>query len=249
MYPLVTCCVCLMPLLTLGFFSVFFIYALPFHSVGFGVYVGGNRRGPLYVHYLFVYLVSGGRLLILLSETLKRQIFLPLFPRHFCGFFWLCVFHTCGHSLMCLSRTFSFLSSCLVIFFFFFSFPSVGWLSCVCLFLTHYTRVLCGRFHAFWFVGLLFFAAFLFSLSLLIYAMTFLSCGQIVLEGSGGLSVHFVLGLLLCFSGVSHSCILVVLQPSSGPLLIILLCLVRAAFCFSLTDFTVSFVFNCTIVV
>ena len=156
--------------------------------------------------------------------------------------------HTATHlcAFLALSHFFFLVFSCSH---FFFSFPSVGWHSCVCLFLTHYTRVLCGCFHVYWFVGLLLFAAFLFSLSLLLYAMTFLSCGQFVLEGLGGLSVHFVLGLLLCFSGVSHSCILVVLQPCSGPLLIILLCLVRAAFCFCLTDFTVSSVFHCTIVV
>ena len=52
------------------------------------------------------------------------------------GFFWLCVFLTYGHSLMCLSRTFSFLFSCLFMFSFFLFFPFCR-LALVCLSFSH----------------------------------------------------------------------------------------------------------------
>ena len=88
------------------------------------------------MHFLFVYLVSGGRLLILLSETLKRQIFLPLFPRNFCGFFLVvCLSYMRPLTYVPFSHfLISFFLSCHFLIFLFFPFCR---LALVCLSFSH----------------------------------------------------------------------------------------------------------------
>ena len=99
---------------------------------------------------------------------------------------------------------------------FFFSFPlSVG--TCVSVFLTHYTSVECARFHAFLICRVLPFRCSSFFSSNLLYALHFLSCGQFVSEGLGGLSCTLCSWSVILFSDVRRSYILVVFQLVLGP--------------------------------
>ena len=107
-----------------AFVDVGFLFSLFYLRFTFsqcGVWcVGGNRRGPLYVHYLFVYLVSGGRLS-------KDKFFFLFFLGIFVGFSGCVSFiHAATHLCAFLALSHSFFLSCHFLFFLFFTFSRLA---------------------------------------------------------------------------------------------------------------------------